>query len=211
MMLIEEKDFNKLERRYRANLINSITGIKPANLIGTRSKTSQDNLAIFSSVVHLGSNPAQIGMVTRPQTPHLKDSYSNILATGYYTINQVTQGFIKKAHYTSARLEKKISEFDVMQLKREFIQDFFAPFVAESTIKIGMRHLSSLDLPNGCIFIIGEVLMVELPENIVDENGHIDLSIPNAVGISGLNSYYSFEKIASFPYAKHNEIPNFSE
>ena len=67
-MLLEENDVKQLEKKYRLNLINSITGIKPANLIGTRSQDGIDNVAIFSSVVHLGSNPAQLGFVMRPQT-----------------------------------------------------------------------------------------------------------------------------------------------
>lgn len=208
-MVIKEKDLDNLERRYRANLINSITGIKSANLIGTTSKAKQDNLAIFSSVVHLGSNPAHIGMISRPQLPQLKDTYANIIETGYYTINQVAKGFIKKAHYTSARLEKKDSEFDVMKLKRAFIDDFVAPFVSESPVKTGMKYLNDLDLPNGCKLIIGEVVMIYLDEAWIDEQGHLDPSIYNAVGVSGLSSYYSLEKIGAFPYAKRHEIPEF--
>jgi len=208
-MLLQENDFEAFDKRYRANLINSITGIKPANLIGTSSKDKQDNLAIFSSVVHLGSNPAQIGMVTRPQSPNIKDTYSNIMETGYYTINHVAQSFIKKAHYTSARLDKDVSEFDVMKLRREFINDFYAPFVSESPVKIGMKYLQKLDLPNGCSLIIGEVDMIHLDESLLDQNGHMDLSLYNAVGISGLNTYYSLHKIDAFPYAKRDDIPEF--
>ena len=209
-MVIEEERLNNLDRRYRANLINSLSGIKPANLIGTRSNKNQDNLALFSSVVHLGSQPAQIGIIMRPQIPEIKDTYANILETGYYTINSVEQPFIKKAHYTSARLKKDVSEFDVMKLKRAFINDFHAPFVSESHIKIGLRYIDRIELPNGCIFIIGEVALIELPDIMISEEGHLDLSSKKVVGISGLNSYYSLDKIASFPYAKHNEIPDFN-
>jgi flavin reductase (DIM6/NTAB) family NADH-FMN oxidoreductase RutF len=208
-MIIKGRDLDKMESRYRANLINSITGIKPANLIGTRSKQEQDNLAIFSSVVHLGSNPAQIGIITRPQKPRVKDTYSNILETGFYTINHISKPFIKKAHYTSAKLTSKDSEFDFMNLKREFIDDFFAPFVKESQVKVGMKFLQNIDLPNGCNFIIGEVVIMKLSAELVNEKGHIDLSAYNVVGISGLNNYYTLEKLASFPYAKLDQMPDF--
>ena len=57
-MKFTSNDIKNLDKVYRLNLINSITGIKPANLIATRSKNGVDNVAIFSSVVHLGSNPA---------------------------------------------------------------------------------------------------------------------------------------------------------
>lgn len=211
IMLLKEDDIKNMEKIYRLNLINSITGIKPANLVGTRSKADQDNLAIFSSVVHLGSNPAQLGMVMRPQSNGLKDTYSNIMETGVYTINHISRNFIKKAHYTSAKLKKEESEFDTMNLKRAFIDDFFAPFVEESHVKIGMRHIESLDLPNGCILIIGAVDLIQLPESAINKKGQIDLEHYNAIGISGLNSYYALNNITSFPYVRANEIPIFDE
>ena len=56
-----------LDKVKRLNIINSITGIKPGNLIGTISEEKITNLAIFSSVIHLGSNPALLGFVLRPK------------------------------------------------------------------------------------------------------------------------------------------------
>ncbi len=210
-MILEEKDIKNLERKYRLNLINSITGIKPANLIGTISNDKKDNLAVFSSLVHLGSNPAQLGMITRPQTDGIKDTYANIMQNGFYTVNHISRPFIKKAHYTSAKLEKQYSEFDIMNIKRAYIKDFIAPFVAESKVKIGMRHLESIELPNGCIFIIGEIVLIDLPDALVDDKGQINLEAYDLVGISGLNAYYDLNKITSFPYVRVNEIPDFNE
>jgi len=210
-MLLEENELKNLDHRYRINLINSITGIKPANLIGTTSHDNFENVAIFSSIVHLGSKPAQIGMVSRPQTNKMKDTYANIMETGFYTINHISASFIENAHYTSAKLEKKVSEFDVMNLEREFIGNFIAPFVAQSQVKIGMQYLKSLDLPNGCIFIIGEVKLIQLSDDLVTEAGQLNLENYDAVGISGLDSYYSLKKITSFPYVRVNEIPDFHE
>jgi len=209
-MKVKGSDLDKMERRYRANLVNSITGVKPANLIGTRSSKGEDNLAIFSSVVHLGSDPAQIGMITRPQKPHLKDTYYNLTETGYYTINQISSAFIKQAHYTSAKLNRKDSEFDLMNLERQFLDNFHAPFVLVSPVKIGMNFLKELELPNGCSLIIGEVCLIQINEEYVSEEGHIDLAAYDGVGISGLNSYYALEKLASFPYAKADQIPDFN-
>ena len=210
-MLYSKNDIQFLDRKYRLNLINSITGIKPANLVATRSKHSQDNVAIFSSLVHLGSNPAHLGFVMRPQVDNLKDTYSNITETGYYTINQISEKFIKKAHYTSAKLPKEQSEFDVMKLEREFKKDFWAPFVACSFLKIGMKLIEAIPLPNKCIFIVGEIQLAEVPDKSVNEKGQIDLSQFNAVGIGGLNSYYRLEKIVDYPYVRTHQIPDFDE
>ena len=78
-----------LDKVNRLNIINSITGIKPGNLIGTISDEKISNLAIFSSVIHLGSNPALLGFILRPQERVRRDTYNNILANGSYTINHL--------------------------------------------------------------------------------------------------------------------------
>ncbi|MDP6923138.1 MAG: flavin oxidoreductase, partial [Lutibacter sp.] len=68
MRYLTKKDFNKMEKTFRINLINSCTGYKSANLIGSKSESGIENLAVFSSVTHLGSNPAILGYMLRPTT-----------------------------------------------------------------------------------------------------------------------------------------------
>lgn len=208
-MELRKEAIEKLDRKYKLNLINSITGIKPANLVGTRSKNGEDNVAIFSSVVHLGSNPAQIALIMRPQGENRRDTYDNILETNYYTINHVSESFIKNAHYTSAKLEKADSEFEKMNMDKEFIDGFHAPFVKNSYVKIGMKHLESIPLPNGCIFVIGAVEVIICQDDAVNELGQLDLETYACAGVSGLNTYYSLKKLETFPYIRENEIPSF--
>jgi flavin reductase (DIM6/NTAB) family NADH-FMN oxidoreductase RutF len=209
-MHLTKDDLYQLERRKKLNIINSITGIKPANLIGTVSEDNIPNLAIFSSIVHLGSNPALLGFIVRPTGEVPRNTYENILANGLYTINHVRESFVKNAHYTSAKFDREVSEFDACGLTDEYLSDFKAPFVKESTIKIGMKYCESIPIErNGTIMVIGEVEHIILPDEAVNEKGYIDLEQAETAGISGLNSYYSVEKIASFPYVRVDEIPEF--
>ena len=60
-MHYSEEDIENLEKVFRINLINSCSGYKSANLIGSTSETGINNLAIFSSITHLGSNPPLLG------------------------------------------------------------------------------------------------------------------------------------------------------
>ena len=163
-------------------------------------------MAIFSSVVHLGSQPPQLGLICRPTHSRKSDTYTNITETQYYTINQVSTSFVKQAHFTSAKTDSNISEFDLMKLSPEIMGAFHAPFVKESSVKIGLKLLDEILLPNGCRLIIGSVEMVELPDASVDSIGQIDLSSYNCAGISGLDSYYSLQKIDSFPYVNQDVL-----
>ena len=208
-MIYTKEDIEQLDRITRLKIINSVTGIKPANLIGTIDSKRQTNLAIFSSVVHLGSDPALLGFISRPQTAEVGHTYRNIQENGYYTINHIHSEFIKNAHYTSAKFEANISEFKRCNLSEEYIKDFKAPFVKESNFKIGMRFKEALDIKhNGTVLMIGEIEHLILPDTAI-VNDDIDLEVTNGVGISGLNSYYSLKKIDSYPYVKVNEVPEF--
>jgi flavin reductase (DIM6/NTAB) family NADH-FMN oxidoreductase RutF len=209
-MHLKATDIKAMEKIRRLNIINAITGIKPANLIGTASADGQSNLAIFSSVVHLGSNPALLGFIVRPSGEEVRHTYENIKQTCCYTINQVHTSFAGQAHYTSAKFERGISEFEACGLTEEYVDGFAAPFVKESVLKIGLELRQEIPIElNGTTLIIGEVAHLILPDDAVDKEGHLNLQQLGAVGISGLNSYYSLHKLAQYPYARPDEVPHF--
>lgn len=208
-MIYNKKTIANLDRINRLKLINSVTGIKPANLIGTLNKKGNTNLAIFSSLIHLGSDPAILGLISRPLTSEVGHTYSNIKESEFYTINHIHPEFIKNAHYTSAKFSEEISEFERCKLTEEYINDFNAPFVKESKFKIGMKFKEAIDIKaNGTILIIGEVQHLIIPDTAIID-GDIDLEASNSVGISGLNSYYTLKKTGTFPYVNVNEVPEF--
>ena len=211
-MHLSRKEIEELDRIKRLNLINSITGIKPANLIGTKSKNGHTNLAIFSSIVHLGSNPPLIGFISRPTGEVPRHTIENILETEYYTINHVIVDDVKKAHYTSAKFERDESEFSNCSFEEEYVNDFYAPFVKGSQIKIGVKLVDQLHIKqNGTILFIGEIMMISAPDDVISDEGYIDLGEAKSAGISGLNSYYNLSKIDSFPYARVHEIPEWEK
>lgn len=208
-MHLNKKSITELHRVKRLNLINGISGIKSANLIGTYSKTGT-NLAIFSSVVHIGSDPAMLAFIARPSGEVKRDTLENIQSNGYFTINHIHETIIEQAHYTSAKIESNRSEFNVCGLTEEYLNDFPAPFVKESKLKMGMKFIEKVDIKsNRTSMIIGEIVDLYLPEECIDDKGYIRLDKIFTVGIGGLNSYYSLKRIATFPYARPNEIPKF--
>jgi flavin reductase (DIM6/NTAB) family NADH-FMN oxidoreductase RutF len=208
-MHYDKKEIEQLDRVTRLKIINSVTGIKPGNLIGTVNENGTTNLAVFSSIIHLGSNPALLGFISRPQTEEVGHTLRNILQTHFYTINHIHPEFVEKAHYTSAKFSSDVSEFDTCNLSEEYIHNFKAPFVQESVFKMGLRFKEAIDIKlNGTVLVIGEIEeLVILDKAFV--NGDIDLEVSEGVGISGLNTYYSLKKIDSYPYARLREIPKF--
>ncbi|MBS9463034.1 flavin reductase [Flagellimonas sp. 389] len=208
-MQYTKEDIQQLDKVTCLKIINSVTGIKPANLLGTIDNKGRTNLAIFSSIIHLGSNPALLGFIVRPAGEVPRHTYENIKENGVYTINHIHPKFTENAHYTSAKFDDSISEFERCSFTEEFITDFKAPFVKESTFKMGMNFKDAIPIPlNGTIMVIGEIEHLVYPDDAMVADD-IDLEVSNSVGISGLNSYYALKKIGKYPYARVNETPDF--
>ena len=142
-------DLDSFDKRFKANFINTISGYKSGSLIGTVNSDGVSNLAVFSSVVHVGSYPALLGFVMRPLTV-TRHTYANIKKNKTFTINQIHKNITGKAHFTSAKFDDNESEFKALKLTEEFLEDFSAPFVQESHIKIGLRFEEEHKLQNGC-------------------------------------------------------------
>ncbi len=204
------REFGELGKIERANLINSVSGYKSANLIGTISESKQTNLAIFSSVVHIGANPPLLGFIMRPVAEVTRHTYENIKRTGVYTISHVHESFVEKAHYTSAKFNREVSEFAACKLTEEYLANFAAPFVAESRIKIGLKLVEEIPIRlNNTILIIGEIEHLIFPENALLENGNLDLNSVADVCISSLDTYHSIKEFAAFPFARTTDLPEF--
>lgn len=201
-MKLTTDDITALENHQRVLFINSLSGFKSANLVGTANATQHSNLAIVSSVVHLGANPPLLGMVIRPHTVP-RGTLENILDVGFYTLNHVHEDIYHQAHQTSAQYPQDVSEFDEVGFTEQWDEGFNAPFVAESRIKIGMafREKHTLDI-NGTEFVIGEIVSIEMADEFVAEDGFVSLEKAGTVAVSSLDTYHSTNILASLNYAK---------
>lgn len=200
-MILSSDDLGQLEQRYRAAFANSLSGFKPANLVGSRGSDG-DNLAIMSSAVHLGSSPFLLALVLRPDEAR-QHTLENILHSGFYTLNHVHESFYRAAHQTAARYPKEVSEFAAVGLTAQTLGDFPAPFVAQARVRMGLalREHQRLAI-NGTHLLIGEVVLVDVPDGAVEDDGSVDLAAAGTVTISGLDRYHRVESLGRLPYAK---------
>lgn len=196
----------KLEKRQRAALINSITGFKPANLIGTADASGRSNLAIMSSLVHLGSHPPLLGLVLRPDSVE-RHTLDNIRHSGVYSVNHVHQDIIAEAHQTAARYPRGVSEFAATGLSEHWVEGFAAPLVAEAQIRMVLKLREEQTLAiNGTQLLIGEVVYLEYPEEVAREDGALDPAAAGSVALAGLDSYHAAQPLKRMAYAKP-ELP----
>jgi flavin reductase (DIM6/NTAB) family NADH-FMN oxidoreductase RutF len=195
-------DFEAMEQRYRAAFFNSLSGFKPLNLVGSVGADGQTNLAIFSSVFHLGSHPALMGMILRPDSVE-RHTLQNIQSVGWYTLNHVHTDIYEKAHQTSARYPREVSEFDACGLTAVYTDLCKAPYVSESHVRMGLRLLEINPIrANGTYLVIGSVEEVILPDSAPGPDGYIDIEQAGTIAGSGLDGYHKTERITRLGYAK---------
>ena len=200
MKYFDRETIETLPKQYRTNLINSLPGVRQASMIGTINlETKVTNLAIFSSVFHVGANPPMMGFVMRPFVDESRHTYANIKQNGYFTINHVGIEDLNKAHQTSARYDGNQSEFDFCGFQQEFSENFPAPFIKDSSVQIGLKFIEEHILINRCIIIIGEVIELNINESIISPDGNI---IHQTLTVGNLDTYYEVNTIATLPYAK---------
>ncbi len=200
------EQFADLEKYFRRNLMNCLSGYKSLNLVGTMDAQRQTNLAPFSQVFHLGASPALMGMIIRPDSVP-RHTLQNIEATGYYTLNHVHSDFYQEAHQAAARYEG--SEFEAVGLDTLFSEGFPAPYVKSSPLKIGLKLEEKHPLAiNSTIMLIGSVQEIIIQEDCVAEDGFIDLEKLGTVTCAGLDAYYTGQKLGRLTYPKPYKKPS---
>ena len=207
-MIYNLNDIADFETKFRANFINSLGGFKSVVLIGSKSSIGNENLAVFSSLFHLGANPALCGIVVRPNEIK-QNTLGNILNTKQYTVNHIMPSFLKKAHQCSAKYDEGISEFREVGLQAEYIDEINAPFVRESKLKFGCEFVQKIDIElNSTFIIIGKIVKVIVPGEMILPDGFVDIEKLETITCSGLDSYHTTKKIARLSYAKVGKIPD---
>ena len=203
MIHYSRTDIDQMDKIFRLNLINSCTGFKSANLLGTKSLNGVSNVAVFSSITHLGSNPPLIGFILRP-TSVPRDTYRNIKDTGVFTVNHIYSDIIEDAHHTSAKYPDEVSEFTKTGLEEEFLGDFPAPFVKGAKIRLGCRFLNEYVIKeNDTLLLVSAIEHVFIADqDILQEDGWLKLENANTVAINGLDGYATTNLLDRYAYAR---------
>jgi len=202
MKSISLSDIQAMEKLVRVQFANSLPGAKPIALVGSVDRKGKTNLAPFSTVTHLGSNPPLIGLVSRPDLVD-RHTLSNILDSRFYTINHIHPGFFERAHHCSARYPREVSEFEATGLTPHFEKNIPAPFVGESRFRFALELQETIPITtNDTILIVGKVILVQLPEDHLAADGSVDLLGLESMASTALDTYFKLGEPTRLPYAK---------
>ncbi|MCM8533140.1 MAG: hypothetical protein NE330_18375, partial [Lentisphaeraceae bacterium] len=116
------------------------------------------------------------------------------------------EDFYQQAHQSSARFDRAVSEFTALGIAEEY-HSSKAPYVQKAKIKIGLSLEEKFDIQsNGTHFLVGKVTELILPEDIIADDGFIDLEAAGTLTVSGLDSYHRTNSLERLPYAKVSNL-----
>ncbi len=153
----------ELDRRQRYQLLTSLVVPRPIGWISTRSENGLRNLAPFSYFAALAATPMLVGVSIGSRRGSPKDTLKNIVETGAFCVNVVSERHHAAMNESAAEHPPEIDEFEVAGVEAVESEVVAAPYVAGCPAVFECRLRQVVDLsPADGTFVIGEVLSVRL-------------------------------------------------
>ena len=203
-MFYEPKDGHGLPH----NPFNAIIAPRPIGWISSRDGEGRANLAPYSFFNAVAYVPPQV-MFSSTEAPiekerggfRLKDTISNIEATGEFGVNIVTWDLKDAMNRSSAPLALGEDEFEHSGLGKKVANLISAPLVAEAPIHLECKLTEIVELksadpnaPNRAVF--GEVVGIHIDEGILTD-GLIDVAKLQPIARMGYKDYAKVTELFS--------------
>lgn len=171
---------------------------RPIGWISTISPDGVSNLAPYSQFQNLTFDPPYVMFAANQNTLGTrKDTTVNVESTGEFVYNMATWDLREAMNRSARETGPQIDEFDLAGVSK-VPSKRVKPFrVAESPIHMECRYHQTLRLPGSGIMgtvdiIIGRVVAVHIKDEVITEDGRID--IPKIRPIARLG-YYDYTVI----------------
>ena len=183
------------------NPFNAIVAPRPIGWIATRGSMG-DNLAPYSFFNAVAYTPPQVVFAStsaKPDREGTKDSMANIIETGVFSVNIVSQALLAAMNATSAALPAGVDEFTHAGIAKAECTTIACPRVAAAPATLECRLVQIVPLLGATNFLaIGEVTGVHLaPECLRD--GRFTLPPSGLIGRMGYQDYALIRDTLTLP------------
>ena len=169
-------------------LLTNLVVPRPIAWVTSQSAQGVVNLAPFSFFNAIGSNPLYLMIsVGRNDDGSMKDTANNILASGEFVVNMVTEDVLAAMNISAADFPSDESELTAAGLHVATSLRVKVPRVTESQASMECKLYSQQALGAYTIFI-GEVVMFHVADHLMGERMHVNGFAP--IGRLGSPSFY---------------------
>lgn len=155
-------------------LLTNLVIPRPIAWVSSQSPDGVVNLAPFSFFNAVGSNPLYIMIsVGQRDDGTLKDTAKNILASGDFVVNLVTEDLFTAMNISAADFPADQSELDAANLNTSPSLRVKPPRVAEAQASLECKLFNAQPLGDYTL-IIGEVVMFHVADHLIGPRLHIN-------------------------------------
>lgn len=156
----------------------SIVTPRPIAWVTSINAAGVVNLAPFSFFNVFGANPPIVVFSpTNKRDGSKKDTFHNVEANREFVINIVTASLAEKANLSSKELPPDESEISLAGLSVRPSEKVKPPRLAESPVNLECKVRQIVPCGDGAIaanLIIGEIVMIHIADEVLDEKGRVD-------------------------------------
>jgi len=169
-------------------LLTNLVVPRPIAWVTSQSQSGIVNLAPFSFFNAVGSNPLYVVVsVGKLDNGELKDTAKNILSSGEFVVNMVTEELFEAMNISAADFPEGESELAAANLHAAPSVKIKVPRVAEAQASLECKLHSSQLLGKNTL-VIGEVVMFHVADHLMGPRMHVNGFAP--IGRLGAPSVY---------------------
>jgi len=161
---------DELEGVDRYKLLTGLVVPRPIGWIGTLGPDGSPNLAPFSFFNVVAGTPPTVLFSAGRRTGTPKDTLTNAVAIGEFTVNIVDESLAEAMNLTSGEYPSEIDEFALAELESRPGDAVAAPLVIEAPANLECRvtHVVELTDPPTNTVVFGEVVRIHVRNNLLD-------------------------------------------
>ena len=174
---------------------------RPIGWLSTISADGVPNLAPYSQFTNLTFDPPYVlvSINRNPNGTH-KDTAANIEATGEFVYNIVPYALRSAMNISATPYPPEVDEFEKAGLKKAKCELVKPCRVADSPINLECKYVQTIVLPgdskSGTVdIIIGKVVGVHIADEVIGEDGKIDMMKIQPLARMGYSDYTYVEHV----------------
>ncbi len=196
---------NKRNHGLRKNPFNSLILPRPIGWISSVDKMGVANLAPYSFFNAVSYQPPTVMFSAGVGTgdDRLKDSVRNIEETGEFVCNLATWDTREQMNHSSIGAGPEVDEIALVGLTPIAANLVKAPRIAESPVHLECRHIKTVEIPgwsetDNYKAIFGEVIGIHIDDDVINEEGLVDIRKMAVIGRLGYNDYARVDEESIF-------------
>src|SRR5699024_1225612 len=181
----------------------SSTVPRPIGWISTTSKDGDDNLAPYSQYQNLTWYPPMVMFAANQSVlddHDRKDTVKNAEETGWFVWNMATYDLREAVNLSSKALTPEKDEFEFAGVTKEQCIEAPGPRVKESPVQFECEYVQTIRIPTGdpvstVDLVIGRVSQVHIKDEVILENGKLDIKSIRPIARLGYYDYTVVDEI----------------